>query len=110
MATITARSLLRSATSSGRTAAVRLSGSSKPKVSSSPFRIPSQKPLAARIFRLPVEMSCVSVETMFPYHTATASALLNSMLSATPRSYGWTLEGSVVPPMWVLDTGLETKK
>lgn len=43
--------------------------------------------------RLPVEMSCVSVETMFPYHTATASALLNSMLSATPRSYGWTLEG-----------------
>lgn len=37
--------------------------------------------------RSPVEMSCVRVDTV------TASALLNSMLSATPRSYGWTLEG-----------------
>ncbi|CAN4087144.1 unnamed protein product [Withania somnifera] len=92
MATITGRSLLRSATTSGRTSSVRLSGGSKRKVSFSPFRIPSQKPLTARIFRSPVEMSCVRVETMFPYHTATASAPLNSMLSATPRSYGWTLE------------------
>ncbi|XP_060203025.1 protein NUCLEAR FUSION DEFECTIVE 6, mitochondrial-like isoform X1 [Lycium barbarum] len=92
MATITARSLLRSATTSGRTAAGRLAGGTKPKASSSPFRIPSQKPLTARIFRSPVEMSCIRVETMFPYHTATASALLNSMLSATPRSYGWNLE------------------
>ncbi|KAK6773811.1 hypothetical protein RDI58_029050 [Solanum bulbocastanum] len=57
-----------------------------------PETVMNEKPLAARIFRLPVEMSCVSVETMFPYHTATASALLNSMLSATPRNYGWTLE------------------
>ncbi|XP_055807885.1 protein NUCLEAR FUSION DEFECTIVE 6, mitochondrial-like isoform X2 [Solanum dulcamara] len=92
MATITARSLLRSATTSGRTSAVRLASGSKTKVSPSPFRIPPQKPLTARIFRSPVELSCVRVETMFPYHTATASALLNSMLSATPRSYGWTLE------------------
>ncbi|CAN4117449.1 unnamed protein product [Withania somnifera] len=92
MATITARSLLRSVTASGRSATVKLTGCSKPKVSPSPFRIPSQKHLTARIFRSPVEMSCIRVETMFPYHTATASALLNSMLSATPRSYGWTLE------------------
>ncbi|PHT35877.1 hypothetical protein CQW23_23577 [Capsicum baccatum] len=95
MATITARSLLRSATTSSRTAAIRLSGSSMPKASPSPFRMPSQKPLTARIFRSPVEMSCVRVETMFPHHTATASALLNSMLSATPRSYGWSLEGPI---------------
>ncbi|XP_019227718.1 PREDICTED: protein NUCLEAR FUSION DEFECTIVE 6, chloroplastic/mitochondrial-like isoform X1 [Nicotiana attenuata] len=92
MATFTARSLLRSATTSGRTAAVRLAGSSKPKASPSPIRIPSQKPLTARIFRSPVEMSCIRAETLFPYHTATASALLNSMLSGTSRCYGWTLE------------------
>nr|XP_016448495.1 PREDICTED: protein NUCLEAR FUSION DEFECTIVE 6, chloroplastic/mitochondrial-like [Nicotiana tabacum]XP_033515741.1 protein NUCLEAR FUSION DEFECTIVE 6, chloroplastic/mitochondrial-like isoform X3 [Nicotiana tomentosiformis]XP_033515742.1 protein NUCLEAR FUSION DEFECTIVE 6, chloroplastic/mitochondrial-like isoform X3 [Nicotiana tomentosiformis] len=91
MATFAARSVLRSATTSGRAAATRLASGAKPK--SSPFRIPTQKPLSARIFRSPVEMSSVRVESMFPYHTATASALLTSMLSATPRSYGWTLEG-----------------
>ncbi|XP_019267177.1 PREDICTED: protein NUCLEAR FUSION DEFECTIVE 6, chloroplastic/mitochondrial-like isoform X3 [Nicotiana attenuata] len=90
MATFAARSVLRSATTSGRAAAARLASGAKPK--SSPFRIPTQKPLTARIFRSPVEMSSVRVESMFPYHTATASALLTSMLSATPRSYGWTLE------------------
>lgn len=50
------------------------------------------------VFRSPVELSAVSVESMFPYHTATASALLTSMLSAAPRSYGWTLEG-ILPPI-----------
>ncbi|XP_019233055.1 PREDICTED: protein NUCLEAR FUSION DEFECTIVE 6, chloroplastic/mitochondrial-like isoform X2 [Nicotiana attenuata] len=91
MATFAARSVLRSATSSARTAATRVAAAAKPKASTSPFRLPTQKPLTARIFRSPVEMSC-AVETMLPYHTATASALLTSMLSATPRSYGWTLE------------------
>ncbi|KAL3519808.1 hypothetical protein ACH5RR_017957 [Cinchona calisaya] len=93
MAAIAARTMLRSATTSGRTAAAKVVTGAKPKPSSSAFRIPAQKPLSARIFRLPVEMSCVSVESMFPYHTATASALLTSMLSVSPRSYGWTLEG-----------------
>ena len=46
--------------------------------------------------RSPVEMSCMSVESLFPFHTATASALLTSMLSAAPRTCGWTLEGIIV--------------
>nr|GME00586.1 protein NUCLEAR FUSION DEFECTIVE 6, chloroplastic/mitochondrial-like isoform X2 [Ipomoea batatas] len=64
----------------------------KPKTSVSPFHIPTQKPLTARIFRFPLELSCVRVETMLPYHTATACALLNSMLSVAPRSRCWSLE------------------
>ena len=43
--------------------------------------------------RTPVEMS-FGLESMLPYHTATASALLTSMLSVSPRTYAWTLEGT----------------
>ncbi|XP_076951491.1 protein NUCLEAR FUSION DEFECTIVE 6, mitochondrial-like isoform X1 [Bidens hawaiensis] len=88
-----ARSVFRNATAV-RSAASRISGGAKPNVTSSArsaFRTPSQKPLSHRIFRSPVEMSCVSVESMLPFHSATASALLTSMLSA-PRTCGWTLE------------------
>lgn len=47
-------------------------------------------------YRSPVEMSSVNVGSMLPYHSATASALLTSMLSVSPRSYGWTLEGNFI--------------
>ncbi|CAK9152538.1 unnamed protein product [Ilex paraguariensis] len=93
MATIAARSVLRSATISARTATVRLTAGAKTKATQSPFRIPTQNTISARIFRLPVEMSFVCVESMLPYHTATASALLTSMLSVAPRRHAWTLEG-----------------
>ncbi|XP_041026622.1 protein NUCLEAR FUSION DEFECTIVE 6, mitochondrial-like isoform X1 [Juglans microcarpa x Juglans regia] len=89
------RSVLRS--SSSRTAAAaRLTAGAgararaRARPTCSPFRIPKQNPLAHRIFRSPVEMS-FCVETLLPYHTATASALLNSMLSVS--RYGWTPEG-----------------
>ncbi|KAK9051689.1 hypothetical protein SSX86_028317 [Deinandra increscens subsp. villosa] len=92
-----ARSVFRNASAftSVRSAASRISAGAKPNAASaarSTFRIPSQKPLSHRIFRSPVEMSCVSVESMLPFHTATASALLTSMLSAAPRTCGWSLE------------------
>ncbi|XP_022723633.1 protein NUCLEAR FUSION DEFECTIVE 6, chloroplastic/mitochondrial-like isoform X2 [Durio zibethinus] len=88
-----ARSVLRSAASRA-TAATRVASAPKPMLrpACSPFRISKQNPLSSRIFRSPVELSCC-VETMLPYHTATASALLTSMLSVSRRSAGWTPEG-----------------
>ncbi|KAG5234995.1 protein NUCLEAR FUSION DEFECTIVE 6 [Populus alba x Populus x berolinensis] len=96
-ATAAARSFLRS-TATRTSAAARLASAPKPgsKPASSPFRISKESPLSHRIFRSPVEMSCC-VETILPYHTATASALLNSMLSVSRRSYGWTPEGQGKP-------------
>ncbi|CAL0333847.1 unnamed protein product [Lupinus luteus] len=66
---------------------------SETKSARSPFRMASNKPLSQSTFRLPVELS-FCVESMMPYHTATASALMNSMLSVSQRrSYAWLLDG-----------------
>ncbi|KAK6124379.1 hypothetical protein DH2020_041872 [Rehmannia glutinosa] len=96
MASFAARSVLRSATTSARGATARISAGVKPGASPSPFRMSAQKPLSARIFRSPVEMSSVNVASMLPYHTATASAVLTSMLSVSPRRHAWTLEDNKV--------------
>ncbi|MED6222460.1 hypothetical protein PIB30_064699 [Stylosanthes scabra] len=89
MSAVAARCFMRSAAS--RT--VNLAAGGKPRPTASSFRVPKQSSLSNRIFRSPpAAMSCC-VESMLPYHTATASALLTSMLSACPRSYGWTHEG-----------------
>ncbi|XWS15772.1 hypothetical protein CRYUN_Cryun34aG0030700 [Craigia yunnanensis] len=87
------RSVLRSAASRAN-ATTRLAAAPKPisRPACSPFGISKRNALPSRIFRSPVEMSCC-VETMLPYHTATASALLTSMLSV--RSSGWTPEGKL---------------
>ncbi|KAJ8761540.1 hypothetical protein K2173_001675 [Erythroxylum novogranatense] len=100
-ASAAARSVLRS-TAIRISPAARLASGSRTRVgtgrrpAASPFGISKQSPLSHRIFRSPVELSCC-VETMIPYHTATASALLTSMLSVSPRSYGWTPEGKSKP-------------
>ncbi|KAJ0016617.1 hypothetical protein Pint_10520 [Pistacia integerrima] len=88
------KSALRSTAATRATVSARITAGLKPNArpTTSPFRISKQKPLSHRIFRSPVEMSCC-VETLLPFHTATASALLTSMLSVSRRSYGWTPEG-----------------
>ncbi|XP_028777440.1 protein NUCLEAR FUSION DEFECTIVE 6, chloroplastic/mitochondrial-like isoform X2 [Neltuma alba] len=85
-----ARSLARSAAArSIRT--MNLATGARARPTCSPFGIPKRNPLSNRMFRSPVELSCC-VESMLPYHTATASALLTSMLAVSRRSYGWTPE------------------
>ncbi|KAG5113847.1 hypothetical protein JHK82_037116 [Glycine max] len=85
-----ARCLLRSAVSRAAGAA-NLAAGARTKPARSPFRLPKQTSISNRVFRLPVEAS-FCVESMLPYHSATASALLNSMLSVSRHSYGWTPE------------------
>ncbi|XP_068665931.1 protein NUCLEAR FUSION DEFECTIVE 6, mitochondrial-like isoform X1 [Aristolochia californica] len=83
-----ARSVFRS--SSFRNAATKVA--TEVKAVRSPFRFSGQKPPSPRLFRAPVELSCC-VESLLPYHTATASSLMTSMLSVSRRSYGWLSEG-----------------
>ncbi|KAL8204910.1 hypothetical protein R6Q57_010533 [Mikania cordata] len=78
-----ARSVFRS--TSVRNAAARL------KPARSPFPIPSRNSLSHRIFRCPVEMS-VCLESMQPFHTAIASALMTSMLALSRNGYAWLPE------------------
>ncbi|XP_077249628.1 protein NUCLEAR FUSION DEFECTIVE 6, mitochondrial-like isoform X2 [Tasmannia lanceolata] len=80
------RSIFRSA--SFRNAASRLATEAKASRSPS-FRLSKQKP--PRFLRVPVETS-FCVESLLPLHSATASALLTSMLSL--RGYGWLSEAA----------------
>ncbi|KAK1366779.1 hypothetical protein POM88_042340 [Heracleum sosnowskyi] len=76
--------------------ASRVTSGLKLKSAPSPFSLPTLKPPSAhRILRSPVLMS-FALESVLPFHTATTSALLTSLLSVSPRTFGWTLEGAWV--------------
>ncbi|QCD87693.1 hypothetical protein DEO72_LG3g2233 [Vigna unguiculata] len=90
MSSTAARLIVRSC-SAGRSA---FRVASEAKTARSPFRIASNKPLSQSTIRLPVELSSCVV-SMMPYHTATASALMNSMLSISSRTSAWIPEGIV---------------
>ncbi|KAL5715794.1 hypothetical protein ACHQM5_017566 [Ranunculus cassubicifolius] len=82
------RSAFRSTAASFRATAAQ----AKRRPTSSPFQLPKQNPLSSRILlRSPVELSCC-VDSLMPYHTATSSALLTSMISISRRSC-WFPEG-----------------
>ncbi|KAJ0612930.1 hypothetical protein HanHA300_Chr01g0032751 [Helianthus annuus] len=83
-----ARSVFRSTTV--RHAAARVASQSKS--ARSTFPIPNRNSLSNRIFRCPVEMSAC-LESLQPFHTATASSLMTSMLTLSRNGYGWLPEG-----------------
>uniref|UniRef100_A0A453FJ24 Protein NUCLEAR FUSION DEFECTIVE 6, chloroplastic/mitochondrial n=4 Tax=Aegilops tauschii subsp. strangulata TaxID=200361 RepID=A0A453FJ24_AEGTS len=87
-----ARSFLRSgsAVSSLRGAAARAA----PRAGSAPLprRLPASAPRV--LLRSPVEMTSFCVESLMPMHSATASALMTSLLATPARTgFGWLTEG-----------------
>ncbi|WVZ68804.1 hypothetical protein U9M48_017695 [Paspalum notatum var. saurae] len=91
MAASAARSFLRSsAPSSLRGAAARAASRAGP--APLPRRMPTSAPRAL-LLRSPVEMSSVCLETLMPMHSATASALMTSLLAAPAcKGFGWLSE------------------
>ncbi|KAK7853254.1 protein nuclear fusion defective 6 [Quercus suber] len=73
---------------SRRCGSSRSQATSTAKTARSPFRIPTKNSLSNSALRCPVQTS-FCVESMLPYHTATASALMTSMLSISGGTYGW---------------------
>ncbi|CAM8979590.1 unnamed protein product [Rhodiola kirilowii] len=82
-----ARSFLRSASVRNAVSSARLKSAP-----SSPLRMPNLRPLSPRNCRSQLALAGVCAETMLPFYTATASALLNSMLSVTRHGHGWAFE------------------
>ncbi|XP_072994649.1 protein NUCLEAR FUSION DEFECTIVE 6, mitochondrial-like isoform X1 [Typha latifolia] len=73
-------------------AAARVAGGAK--ASRPPLhRLPKQNLVAPRFLRSPVELSCC-VESLMPMHSATAAALMTSMLVVSRRGGGWLSEAA----------------
>ncbi|KAL7135789.1 hypothetical protein ABFS83_11G122200 [Erythranthe nasuta] len=99
MASNCARNLLRRSTSSAKTLLSRVQ--SQPSAASGPSKLngfaataPRRRPFFSS--RLPVELGCGG-ESLMPLHSATASALLNSMLSSKVGQWGSLSEGFATP-------------
>ncbi|PIA31200.1 hypothetical protein AQUCO_05100005v1 [Aquilegia coerulea] len=94
MASTTIRSAFRSSSSLHGVTYKKLTTQAKPKSIPSFFNLPKQKPLSQRILRSPVELSCC-LDSLLPYHTATSSALLTSMIFQISRRSSWLSEGTI---------------
>uniref|UniRef100_A0ACD5W3H5 Uncharacterized protein n=1 Tax=Avena sativa TaxID=4498 RepID=A0ACD5W3H5_AVESA len=74
---------------------------SRPAVAQSPGAATSALPRAASRRRLAISRVPVAalggVQGLMPLHSATASALLTSMLGLKPGSWGWLSEGFATP-------------
>ncbi|ONM37974.1 hypothetical protein ZEAMMB73_Zm00001d043429 [Zea mays] len=88
-----ARSFLRSSGSSSlRSAAARAASRAGPVPL--PRRIPSSGPRV--LLRSPVDINSVCLESLMPMHSATASALMTSLLAAPAcKGLGWLSEGQM---------------
>ncbi|KAK3161970.1 hypothetical protein QOZ80_1BG0083680 [Eleusine coracana subsp. coracana] len=86
-----ARSFIRSsAPASIRSAAAR--AASRAGSAPLPRRLPTSTPRI--LLRSPVEMSSACLESLMPMHSATASALMTSLLAAPAcKGFGWLSEG-----------------
>ncbi|XP_047955698.1 protein NUCLEAR FUSION DEFECTIVE 6, mitochondrial-like [Salvia hispanica] len=78
-------------TQSSHSGAPKLSGFA----STLPRPSPRPRPFFSSTSRLPVELGCG--ESLMPLHSATASALLNSMLSSKVGRWGYLSEGFATP-------------
>ncbi|CAL9074637.1 unnamed protein product [Musa textilis] len=81
--------------SSLRSAAAARIGASRASLRSPPKLRPAATP--SRFLRSPVE-TIFCVESLLPMHSATASALMTSMLAVSRTGYGWLSEGELQNP------------